>query len=87
MRASVSLITYLGDLTGVADTLVVADALIVVPQLDDLVVAAGDEVLALGEDGESVELARVGAVEHADGLAIVAVPVGDLAVGTGGQQL
>jgi len=40
----------------VADTLVVADALIVVPKLDDFIVSAGDEVLALGEDGESVQL-------------------------------
>jgi len=39
-----------------ADTLVVADAFIVVPKLDDLVVSGGDEVLALGEDSESVEL-------------------------------
>ena len=31
--------TYLGDLAGVADTLVVVDSLIVVPKLDDLVIA------------------------------------------------
>ena len=34
----------------------VADALIVVPKLDDLVITAGNEVLALSEDGESIEL-------------------------------
>ena len=65
----------------------VADALIVVPKLDDLVVSTGDEVLASAEDGEGVELARVATVEHADGLAIVAVPVGDLAVRAGCQKL
>jgi hypothetical protein len=71
----------------VADTLEVVDALIVVPKLDDLVVTGGDEVLALLEDGEGVELAGVGAVEQADGLAVVAVPIADLAVGAGRQQL
>lgn len=70
-----------------ADTLEVVDALIVVPKLDDLVVTGGDEVLALLEDGEGVELAGVGAVEQADGLAVVAVPIADLAVGAGRQQL
>ena len=70
-----------------ANTLVVADALIVVPKLDDLVVAGGDEVLTLSEDGESVKLTGIGAVEHADGLAIVAVPVGNLAVGAGSDEL
>ena len=65
----------------------VADALIVVPKLDDLVVSTGDEVLASAEDGEGVELARVATVEHADGLAIVAVPIGDLAVRASCQKL
>ena len=65
----------------------VADALIVVPKFDHLVVAAGNEVLACSEDGESVELARVGPIEHANSLAVVAVPVGDLAVGAGGEEL
>ena len=80
-------ITYLSDLSRVADALVVADALIVVPKLDHFVVATGDEVLSSIEDGESVELTRVRAVKHANGLAVVAVPVGDLAVGTSGEQL
>jgi len=71
----------------VADTFEVVDALIVVPKLDDLVVTGGDEVLALLEDGEGVELAGVGAVEQANGLAVVAVPIADLAVGAGRQQL
>jgi len=44
-------------------------------------------VLALLEDGESIELARVGAVKKADGLAIVAVPVADLAIGAGSNKL
>ena len=48
--------TYLSDLSGVTNTPVVADALIVVPKLDDLVITAGNEVLALSEDGESIEL-------------------------------
>ena len=65
----------------------VADALIVVPKLDDLVVSTGDEVLASSEDGESVELAGVATVEHADCLTIIAVPVGDLAVRAGCQKL
>ena len=70
-----------------ANTVVVADALIVVPELDDLVVAARDEVLALSVDGKGVELASVAAVEHADGLAVIAVPVGDLAVRASCQKL
>ena len=70
-----------------SNTLEVVDALIVVPHLDDLIVARGDEVLALGVDRESVELTRVRTVQHADGLAIEAVPVRDLAIGTGCQEL
>ena len=70
-----------------ADTLVVVDALIVVPELNDFVVSAGDEVLALGEDRQRVQLTGVGSIEHADGLAVVAVPVGDLAVGASSDEL
>ena len=70
-----------------ANALVPADALIVVPELDDLVVTAGDEVLTLIVDGERVQFARVASVEHADGLTIVAVPVGDLAIRASRQKL
>ncbi len=70
-----------------SNTLEVVDSLIVVPHLDHLVVAGGDEVLTLGVDGQSVELGGVGAIKHADGLTVEAVPVGDLAVGTGSQKL
>ena len=69
------------------NALVVVNAVIVIPKLDDLVIAGGDEVLALGVDGERVELASLGTVEHADGLTIVAVPVGDLAIGARSQEL
>ena len=78
---------YLGDLTRMANACEVVDSLIVVPELDDLIIARGDEVLTLLEDGESVELARVRAIEEADGLTIVAVPVADLAIRTGGEEL
>jgi len=44
-------------------------------------------MFALVEDGESVELTRVRAVEETDGLTIVAVPVADLAIGTGCKEL
>jgi len=77
----------LGDGSRMSNTLVVADSLIVVPELDDLVFSSGDKVLAFGIDGESVDFSRGGGIEHADGLAIEAVPVGDLAVRSGGQEL
>lgn len=44
-------------------------------------------MLTLCVDCERVELTGVGTVEHADGLAIVAVPVGNLAVGAGSDEL
>lgn len=71
----------------VTNTLIVADSLVIVPQLDDLVLSGGDEVLSLLHDGQGVDLTNWGAVEHADGLSVEAVPVGDLAVRSSGQQL
>ena len=67
--------------------LVVADAFIVVPHLEFLVFAPRSEMFALFSDSQRVDLAGVGAVKHADGLAVEAVPIGDFAVGAGGQQL
>ena len=49
-----------GDLldgSGVADTLEVADAFVVAPDLYYLVLTSGNEVLTLGRDGKSVQLA------------------------------
>ena len=66
---------------------VVADALVVVPESDDLVLSSRDEVLALLHDGKSIQLSGLRAVQHADGLAIEAVPVGDLAIRSGGEEL
>jgi len=47
---------YLSDLARVANTLEVVDSFIVVPKFDHFVVSRRDKVLALIEDGESVEL-------------------------------
>ena len=44
-------------------------------------------MLTLGEDCKCVELASLGAIEHADGLTVVAVPVGNLAIGASSQEL
>ena len=70
-----------------ADALVVAEALIVAPEADDLVLAAGDEVLALGGDREGVDLALLAAVEHADRLGVERGPVRDLFVRARRQEL
>ena len=70
-----------------ADTLEVTNAIVVVPQLDYLIVARGDEVLTLCVDGECVELTSLRAVEHANSLAIIAVPVANLTVGACSQDL
>lgn len=80
-------LSYLGDGAGVTDTLVVLDSFIVVPDLDDLVFSSGDVVLSFVEDGKGVDLTGAGSIEHADGLSVEAIPVGDLAVGTGGKDL
>jgi len=77
----------LGDGAGVTDTLVVLDSFIVVPDLDDLVFSTGDVVLSFVEDGKGVDFTSAGSIEHADGLSVEAIPVGDLAVGTGGKDL
>jgi hypothetical protein len=44
-------------------------------------------VFTLISDGERVELARVGTVEHADRLAVEAVPVGHFAVRAASEEL
>ena len=75
------------DLARVADTLEVINAIVVVPQLDYLIVARGDEVLTLCVDCECVELTSLRAVEHANCLAIIAVPVANLTVGACSQDL
>mmetsp|Transcript_64175 Transcript_64175/g.88776 ORF Transcript_64175/g.88776 Transcript_64175/m.88776 type:complete len:357 (-) Transcript_64175:969-2039(-) len=73
--------------TGVTHTLVVGDTFIVVPQADNLVLARGNELLTLIEDGKGVKLTILGTIEHTNGLAVEAVPVGNLAVGTTSQKL
>ena len=77
----------LGDATRVTNTAVVADALIVVPELDLLVFSSTDKVLTSRGDSESVKLTTVGAVEHTDGLAIEAVPVSHFAVRSASEEL
>lgn len=67
--------------------MVVADTFVVVPKLDSLVLSSGDEVLSGRSDGESVDLTGVAAVEHSDGLAVKAVPVGNLSVRSSGKEL
>jgi len=71
----------------VTNTLVVLNTFIVVPDLDDLVFSTGDVVLTFVKDGESVDLSSRRSVEHADGLSIEAIPVGDLAVRTSSKDL
>ena len=44
-------------------------------------------MLTLSKDGKGVKLMGVRAVEHADGLTIIAVPVGNLAIRAGSQEL
>ena len=44
-------------------------------------------MLTLGEDCKCVELAGLRAIEHADSLSVVAVPVGNLAIGASSQEL
>ena len=73
-------VTYLRDSAGVTGALEVLDSLIVVPDFDDLVLATRDVVFSFSEDGQCVDLSGARAVEHADGLTIEAVPVGDLSV-------
>ena len=62
-------------------------SLIVPPQFDNLVLASGDEMLAFLGDGECVDFAFVGALEHADGLSVKGGPVGDFPVGASGEEL
>ena len=80
-------LSYLANGTGVTNTLVVLNTFIVVPDLDDLVFSTGDVVLTFVKDGESVDLSSRRSVEHADGLSIEAIPVGDLAVRTSSKDL
>lgn len=77
----------LGDVARVANALVLASALIVVPELDSLVLTSGDEVLTRLSDGESVDFTSLRAIEHADSLAVEAVPVGNLTVRASRQHL
>jgi len=75
------------DVSGMADSLEVADAFIVVPDLHSLVLASRNKVLSSLGDGEGVDLTSLGAVEHSNGLSIEAVPVSDLPVAACGKDL
>ena len=44
-------------------------------------------MFTLLHDGKSVQFSGLGAVKHTDGLTIEAVPVGDLAVRSSGEEL
>lgn len=77
----------LGDIARVTNTLILASALIVVPQLNSLVLATRDEVFAGFSDSESVDFTCLRAIEHADSLTVEAVPVGNLAVRASGEHL
>jgi hypothetical protein len=77
----------LGNVTRVTNSLKAVHTLIVAPDLNNLVFTARHEVLSSSGNGKSVDLALGGAVQHADGLSIEAIPVGDLAVGTSSQEL
>ena len=70
-----------------SDTLIVADALIVVPKSHSFILSSRDEVLTFLHNCKSIKFSRLGTVEHTDGLSIEAVPVSDLAVGSGGKEL
>mmetsp|Transcript_18684 Transcript_18684/g.44492 ORF Transcript_18684/g.44492 Transcript_18684/m.44492 type:complete len:327 (+) Transcript_18684:190-1170(+) len=78
---------HLGNRPRVADADGLRLALVVVPELDHLVAAAADEELAAAGDVERVDFGARGAVDDADRGAVVRVPVGDLAVGAGGEEL
>jgi len=71
----------------VTDTLVVLDSFIVVPDLNNLVFSTGNVVLSFVQDGKGVDFTSAGSIEHADGLSVEAIPVGDLAVRSGSKDL
>ena len=77
----------LADVSGVPNTSVIRNTLIVVPQLHSLVLAAGHEVLSSLGDGQSVDFSGLGSIKHSNGLTIEAVPVSDLSVAAGGEHL
>ena len=60
-----------------ADSFIVAEALVVAPASDNLVLTARDEVLALFGDREGIDLALLTAVQHTDRLSIEGRPVSD----------
>mmetsp|Transcript_47272 Transcript_47272/g.94762 ORF Transcript_47272/g.94762 Transcript_47272/m.94762 type:complete len:240 (-) Transcript_47272:703-1422(-) len=77
----------LGDGAGVSDSDGLGLALVVVPELDHLVAAAAHKELAAARDVEGVDLRGGAPVDDADRRAVVGVPVGDLAVGAGREEL
>merc|ERR1719188_1877461 len=76
-----------GDRTAVAHADVLADPLVVLPKLQEALLPAGDVVRAALRDGQGGQLALFGALEHPDGLAVEGVPVADLPVAAGCEQL
>lgn len=67
-----------------ANTLVIADAFVIVPEADFLVLASGDEVLTRLSDCKSINLAGFRSIKHSDGLTVIAVPIGNLSIAAGG---
>lgn len=70
-----------------ANSLVVGDSLIVVPEFDNLVFSGRDKVFTFSSDCERVNFSRSGAIKHTNCLSVEAVPVGNFAVRASGQKL
>ena len=67
--------------------MVVADTLVVVPNLHSLILATRYEMFTCFSDSKGVDFSSLGTVEHSDGLSIEAVPVSDLSVAASGKYL
>ena len=64
-----------------------ARALVVSPNLDILVAAAGDHLRPIRADVQRVDLGSLGAVHDADGAPVESLPPRNLAIGAGGHDL
>lgn len=70
-----------------ANSLVVADSFIVVPEFNSLVLTTRNKVLTIFSNAESINLSSLTSIKHSDSLPIKAIPVGDFSVASCSKDL
>jgi len=77
----------LGNISRMANSLVIADSFIVVPEFNSLVLTTRNKVLTIFSNAESIDLSSLTSIKHSDSLSIKAIPVGNFSVASCSKDL